>query len=490
MIEGAIVDRGNTLEHARLAQTAWAQVAVARRLEIIRRLRRSIAENAGVLAAAVDGAKKRRPGETLAAEVLPLAEACRFLERRARRILKPRRLPRYALFSFFAGVRVEVRREPFGVILVIGPSNYPLFLPGVQALQALAAGNAVYVKPGAGGAEACNLLARLLTESGLDERLLTVCSESVGDAQAVIAAGADKVILTGSAETGRAVLGELAPRLVPSTMELSGCDAVFVLGGADAELVVRALAFGLSLNSGATCIAPRRVFVVAGAAPELETRLAEEVRSFPPCHPDEHAAARARELAQEAVSQGAACLTPLAESAESCRPIIVTGASPGMRLLQEDVAAPVLSVVRVSDEDAAVRAADECPYALGATVFGETEQAVRFAGRVNAGVVVVNDIIVPTADPRVPFGGRKRSGFGVTRGAEGLLEMTQPKAILVRTSGRRRHLEAGFGDAERILRAYLDVAHGRSGAGRCRALWRMLKLTLAGRQADGEEKAT
>lgn len=375
----------------REAQQSWAQTPLTARLRIIRRVRHQIAARATELTDTVTAPA----AETLVAQVLPLADACRFLERRAPRILASRQLGDDGRPFWMRGTQIELRREPFGIVLIIGAANYPLFLPGVQVLQALVAGNAVLLKPGTGGTPPARALASLLTAAGLDARLLRVLDESPDTARAAMAAGVDKVVLTGSAETGAAVLAELAPRLIPATMELSGRDPVFVRADADLELVVAALKFGVRLNDGVTCIAPRRVFVARELAAQLQARLA-----------------------------GLLEITPVANDAE------------------------------------ALTLAARSPYALGATVFGRETGARALAERVRAGVVVINDMIVPTADPRVPFGGRGRSGFGLTRGAEGLREMTCLKTVITRRGRWRPHfLEPQKQDAQ-LFAAYIQAAHG------------------------------
>ncbi len=384
-------------------QSAGDTWPLERRLRVVRALRHRIAARSADLVQAALGAG-RPAAEVLSAEVVPLADACRFLEREAPRLLATRRLGSAGRPAWLVGVEAEVRREPLGTVLVIAPSNYPLFLPGVQTVQALAAGNSVLWKPGAGGTAAARAFAALVAEAGLPAGVLTVLSEDPAAAREAIAQGVDKVLLTGSAATGREVLAGLARRLIPATLELSGCDPLFVLAGADLDRVARALRFGLTLNGGATCIAPRRVFVVRDLAPALTGRIAHEL--------------------------------------------------PGIALGPE-----AMTITAVSDEDEALAEAARSPYALGASVFGHEAEAVAFAGWVRAGVVVVNDLIVPTADPRLPFGGRGESGFGVTRGAEGLVELTRPKVVAVRRGRRLFHLEAPqAGDAE-LFTAYLTLTH-------------------------------
>lgn len=446
---------------ARAAQPGWSARAVPDRLRPIAQLRRRIADDAEALLDALASRPGRTRPESLAAEILPLADACRFLEREAAAILKPRRLGPRGRPGWLFGVTAEVRREPFGLVLIIAPSNYPLLLAGVQLVQALAAGNAVLVKPAPGCAGPLALLARWLTDAGLPASLLTILGESPADAEAAIEAGVDKVVLTGSAETGRRVMARLADKLVPATMELSGNDAVFVLPSAQSVFVARALAFGLRFNGSATCIAPRRVFVTHDKAPALERALTERIAALPPTPVPLPVRAKLARLVEDALTKGARLIGPTPSiDSPALAPFAVADAQSHMALLTEDVFAPVLAVIPVADMDEALAQAAHCPYALGASVFGPEEEARALAARVDAGAVTINDVIAPTADPRLPFGGRHRSGWGVTRGAEGLLEMTQVKTISVSAGRFRPHHDPFAKGDEALLLAWLRSAHG------------------------------
>jgi acyl-CoA reductase-like NAD-dependent aldehyde dehydrogenase len=440
---------------ARRACLAWAGHSIKERLRIIRRVRQLIARDSEAFAA--DLADRRPAAETLVSEVLPLAEAARFLEGHAAALLAPRTLRRGRPL-WLLGVRAEIRREPLGAVLILAPSNYPLFLPGAQSLQALAAGNAVCVKPAPGCSKPMSRLAALLAEAGLPDGVLTVLDESVETAAAAVRAGFDRIVLTGSAETGRRVLAAAAARLTPTTMELSGNDPVFVLPGADIDMVASCLAYSLRLNGGATCIAPRRVFVLHAVAQALEQALQARIDTIGPAAVPERVRVQLQGLLHEAEAAGARVLAW--PGAERVPPVIVADAPLGLRLLREDVFAPVLAIVPVLDMEQALVVAKDCRYALGASIFGPPAEAMLLAARVNAGAVVINDVIVPTADPRLPFGGRGESGFGVTRGAEGLLEMTVLKTISTRSGRARPHLAAPRSkDAPRFA-AMIRLLHG------------------------------
>lgn len=468
---------------AAVAQRAWAITTMQQRRALLRTFRSLLAEHSDRLARASADSRQRPIAETLTAEVIPLADACKFLERQSEKILAPRKLGRRGRPLWLNGVQAEIRREPLGVVLIIAPSNYPLFIPGIQVLQALAAGNAVLLKPGVHGTTAALALADLLHHVGLDHHLMQVLPESPDAARGAFAGGVAKVFLTGSANTGAAVLAELAPRLIPATMELSGCDAVFVRADADLDLAICALTFGLRLNNGATCIAPRRIFVHRSIATEFEGRLAAAFQSDAAGITLLELSPQLRRTLDDALAQGAHLLNgKLLPSGNCVAPLLVAGASTSMRLLHEDVFAPVMSLVTVTDDHEAVEMARQCPYALGAAIFSRDETAAReLAQRIHAGLVIINDLIVPSADPRIPFGGRARSGFGVTRGAEGLLEMTVPKVVSVRRSKFLPHLDKPSLNDSELFKNFLLLAHGRGFAKRFAALKNVLRLGLSRR---------
>lgn len=458
-----------------LAQRDWAQMPLVSRIAVIRRLRQCMASGARELAETVPtslrGALHRTVADTLVAEVLPLIAACRFLEREAARILQSRRLGVQGRPLWLGGVDTRVERVPLGVVLVVGAANYPLFLAGVQTIQALVAGNAVLWKPAPGTATPAFALRALLIESGLNPELLTLLDLDVESATEAIAAGVDHVVLTGSAETGKAVLRQLAETLTPATMELSGCDAAFVLPGADLDHTVRALAFGLRFNGSCTCMAPRRIFLTGLSGTEaslFEARLLAALKDLAPVPLAPKTEVRLRELIADARAQGAEIvLDGVVHSGQlaTAGVTLIWRATPSLLSMQAEIFAPILSVMRATDEAEALAANAACPYALTAAIFGLESEARGLARKLRVGNVLINDVVIPTADPRIAFGGRGRSGFGVTRGAEGLLAMTAPRTIQVQRSRSKRPYEAtGEGHVE-LFAGLAEMLHG-GGLGR------------------------
>ncbi len=401
---------------ARNVQPSWAKEPITHRLEFVRQLRHEIANHAHDLAAGAAAVAGRPVAEKLISEVLPLADACRWLEKNAARVLADQRHNRKGRPLWLRGVSFCVHRQPLGLILIIGPCNYPLFLPAVQALHALVAGNAVLLKPAPGTREVALLFAHLAKSSGLDSRLLSVLPEDVSAARSCILAGVDKVIYTGSSENGRNVLEQLADSNTPAVMELSGADAVVVLKDADLDLVLNALRFGTGWNDGDTCIAPRRL------------------------------------LAHEAIAQR-----------------LQTGLS--------DSALNHFNVEEFYEENDAVESVSRAKFGLGVSIFSrDRRRAAALGERMRTGFVTINDLIVPTADPRLPFGGLRASGFGVTRGAEGLLEMTHPHVVALRRGKSKAHLQPLMDSDAELFSTYISAAHSQKFVTRWRAARQMVRL--------------
>jgi aldehyde dehydrogenase (NAD+) len=456
----------------RAAQHGWRVAPLRQRLEVILKLRREIASAATELAATVPanlpGALHRTLAETLSAEVLPLAEACRFLQKEAIRLLEDSTASRRGRPLWLSRVNVQTRRLPLGVVLILAPANYPLYLPGVQVLQALVAGNAVLWKPAPGTSAPAHALRAMLLSCGLDASLLHILPESPAAAQQAIHAGVDKVFLTGSAETGKAVLGELAQTLTPAVMELSGCDSVFVLPGADLDRAADAITFGLRLNGSFTCMAPRRIFILRTLLPQFADLLVAKVKAIPPVPIPAKTAALLGDLITEATLYGAkVLLNGLTESpphgvnaVRACGPVLLSEARPNMRITCTDIFAPVASILPLDSLSEAAMLHAECSYRLTASVFGPEIQARQLAAQLECGTVLINDMIVSTADPRASFGGHGRSGFGATRGAQGLLEMTVLQTVIRNRSRTKLTYQPTNTTHEAFFATIIRLFHG------------------------------
>jgi acyl-CoA reductase-like NAD-dependent aldehyde dehydrogenase len=470
----------DSLLSARRAQTAWRQTPMRRRLDRVRTFRHLLVRDCDALCAAAARDVDKPVHETLACEIVPLADACRFLERRAERLLQPRRVSKRWRPLWLWGQRDTVVRRPRGVVGVIGTWNYPLYLNGTQIVQALTAGNAVLWKPSEVAPASAAVLHALLLEAGFPAELCPMLEATREAGRMLTETALDHLVFTGSASTGRAIARTLGERLISSTLELSGCDALFVLDDADVGLAARAAWFGATLHRGQTCLAVRRIFVQRSvyAAFLVELRQAAGKASPLPLALPAQADFAARLIRAAVEDGGRLLLDSTPADGENSIPQVVFDARPDMALCREASFAPVAAVLPFDTVEEAVSMEAVCPYALGASIFSRDERrALRLAEALRAGMISMNEVIVSTAHPATPFGGRGDSGWGVTQGAEGLLEMTVPQVISVRSGRFRPHYELAMGhDGERqteMLRGLLQSAHAPTWRQRL-AGWRRL----------------
>jgi acyl-CoA reductase-like NAD-dependent aldehyde dehydrogenase len=422
--------------------------------------------------------------ETLGGDILPLADACRFLEREGVRLLRPRRVSLRLRPLALWGQRDTVHRRPRGVVGIIGTWNYPLLLNGVQIVQALTAGNGVLWKPSEVAPASALELHRMLLRAGFHADLVQLLDASREAGRDLAEADVDHIVFTGSSATGAALAASLGRRLVSSNLELSGCDALFVLDDADVALAARAAWFGATINRGQTCLAVRRAFVQRGLYPTFIDALKPLAASATPLRQAlESQVQQADRLVRDALAEGARLLD--ARNGESpdgphlFSPVVVLDARPQMDLCREASFAPIMAVLPFDTVEDAVLMDRQCPYALGAAIFSaKPERAALLAAQLRAGMVTINDVIVPTVHPATPFGGRGQSGWGVTQGAEGLQEMTVPQVVSVRGGRYRPHYDLAAGMPPRhgeLLRGLFAFGHGATLRQRLSGLWQVAR---------------
>jgi aldehyde dehydrogenase (NAD+) len=263
-----------------------------------------------------------------------------------------------------------------------------------------------------------------------------------------------------------------AEHAIPVVAELSGCDAVVVLESADTARVVDAVAFGMRLNGSATCIAPRRLFLVGHEHHALIAALRERFAAIDGIDAGQHTRNQLRDLLEDAEQRGATLCGNA--GAQDMRPILVLDGRPDMRITQADIFAPVVTAMSVANADEVAQADAICPFGLTVAIFGERRAALELGRRLNVGTVILNDLIVPTVDPRVPFGGVRGSGFGVTRGAEGLLEMTAVKVTSIRKGTSTLHYQQTGTAHEELFRGAIAMGHAANLRERFAGLRRMI----------------
>ena len=331
------------------------------------------------------------------------------------------------------------RYEPLGVVLVIGPWNYPVYLTLGPVIGAVAAGNCVVVKPSEHAPMTSTLLARLIPEY-LDNEAVKVVEGDAGETQELIAQGLDHVFFTGGPEIGKHILAAAAPHLTPVTLELGGKSPAIVTKDADVAIAARRLAWTKFINSGQTCIAADYVLVDQAVREEFLTHLVAAITAqragAPPMLPivNQRQFDRLRRLLTDT---GGTVRTGGGVDAEtrSIEPTVVVDPSPSSDLMQEEIFGPILPVLSVGSYDDAVRFVNARPKPLAAYLFSsnKAEHEVLLAD-VPAGGMVVNQTQLHCLVPQLPFGGVGNSGMGSYHGEWGFQTFSHRKAALVKSA--------------------------------------------------------
>ena len=434
----------DALRRARTAQRDWGSRSPRERVRTLRPLLELMVDRRDALAQLISRETGKPRYEALVAEVLPTLDALDYYLSHAEELLAPERLPHRLLRT----TRSMLVREPWGVVGVITPWNYPFFLTATISLSALFAGNSVLNKPSEYTPLVGLEIERLFRDAGLAPALYQCLPGAGPTGQALVEAGCDRICFTGSVATGRKVAAACGERLIPVSLELGGKDPALVFADADLDRAVPALTWAAFTNCGQVCASIERIYVEERIAGELTSRLVESARKLrqgPDRAHDVDVGCLVNRLQWEKVKaqvddarqRGAQVLVGGAgrpgkgeKGGWWFEPTVLTGTTPEMQVQSEETFGPVVTVVPVPDEEEMVRLANASRYGLTASVWTKDEsRAQRVARRLGFGSVFVNDALVPSGAGEAPWGGVKESGFGKTRGPEGLREMTRVKHV-------------------------------------------------------------
>jgi acyl-CoA reductase-like NAD-dependent aldehyde dehydrogenase len=436
---------------ARAAQPAWVALGFEGRARVLRRAARWVLDHADEVVATLVAETGKAHEDALLAEVTYAASAFRFWARRAEGWLADERVR--SANPLVAGRRLVVRHVPVGVVGVIGPWNYPLINGFGDCIPALAAGNAVVLKP----SEATPLTSLLVRDGlracGLPEGVYAVAVGGPATGEALVDA-ADMVMLTGSTETGRRVAQRAARRLIPVSLELGGKDPMVVLADADLERAANAAVYSAMQNGGQSCTSVERVYVEAPVHDRFVELVVERVRRLRQGAPDGPGSVEVGAVTwapqlevvaghvEAARAAGARVLTGgrvLPGPGRFYAPTVLVDVPVDSVALREETFGPTLPIVAVPDAEEAVRLANASEYGLSASVWTrDVRRGEALARRIEAGAVLVNDTQVNYFVLELPMGGWKASGVGVRHGRDGIRKYTRPQALLVTRRALRR----------------------------------------------------
>jgi acyl-CoA reductase-like NAD-dependent aldehyde dehydrogenase len=342
-------------------------------------------------------------------------------------------------------------RQPLGVVGIISPFNFPAMVPAWFFPVAIAAGNTVVLKPASITPLSSVLMAEGMREVGVPEDVFLIATGSGGTVGGALVESVDMLHFTGSTEVGRRLAEEGAKRLLPITLELGGKDPMIVLRDANLERAANAAVWGALQNAGQTCISVERVYVEAEAYEQFVTKVVDKVkrlRQGPAAGPGKvdlgaltspEQAEIIQEHLRDAVDKGARIETGgnlRPGAGRFFEPTVLTNVDHSMKIMREETFGPTLPIMRVENEDEAVRLANDSTMGLDSSVFGgDISHAEQVARRVQSGAVVVNDALTNYLAMEIPIGGMKESGVGARHGRVGIQKYCQRQNMVVTRFG-------------------------------------------------------
>lgn len=429
---------------ARAAQPAWAARPLKERAAIMRRVRRTMLQRADLLTDLIAREQGRPPVESLTQELLPIADLITYYGKKAGKFLKDEKLPMHLLKH----KRSVVHFSPFGVIAVISPWNYPFVLPTSEVVLALLAGNTVILKPSEYTPLIGEAIGELFRDAGLPEGALQIVHGDGRTGAALVAAKPDKIAFIGGGATAKHILRAAADNLIPVTLELGGKDPVVVLKDANLDRAAHAVVWGSFCNAGQVCASVERVYVDHSVAEPFTAKVVELTRQLRVGHAttrdgevevgpmiSERQLQIVERHVNEAVALGAKTLTGGKRKHEGglfYEPTVLVDVRDDMPVMREETFGPVVGIATFDSVDEVIRRANDSSFGLSAYIFSENRrQAERIARQLEAGSVLINDVIVSYGAPETPWGGVKQSGIGrIHWGAAGIREYCQPRHIM------------------------------------------------------------
>jgi acyl-CoA reductase-like NAD-dependent aldehyde dehydrogenase len=463
---------------ARIAQPAWEAYGFEGRGRILSRAQKWLMDNSERVIETIISETGKTFEDASLAEIGYAGNAFGFWAKNAPEYLADERVKSSQLLV--KGKKLTLRYRPLGLIGVIGPWNYPLTNSFGDCIPALAAGNAVILKPSEVTPLTSLFMAEGLRECGLPDDVLQIATGR-GETGAALVEEVDMIMFTGSTRTGRKVAEAAARRLIPASLELGGKDPMIVLSDADLERAANFATYYGMQNAGQTCISIERVYVEEPVYDEFVAKVADKVRAlrvgapagpgsvevgaitFPPQLEtiEAHVA--------DAIDKGARALTGghavAGVAGRFYEPTVLVDVDHTMKCMTDETFGPTLPIMKVSDAEEAVRLANDSPYGLGASVFSrDVTRGEQIARRLEVGAANVNDAMINYTVLELPMGGAKASGLGSRHGAGGIRKYCSQQAIVVTPKlalKREPHMYPYKRRTSRMLAGLFKFLYGR-----------------------------
>jgi len=438
-------DVRDAVNRARSAQPAWSKLTYRQRAEIILRAREIVLAQLVDISKLISSETGKPAAEAMSMEVVPTLDLMFYFATNTARLLKPTKIDigQYG----FMGRTSRIVYKPVGIVGIISPWNFPWATPLDEIVMALMAGNAVVVKPSELTPLSALKIADVFKEAELPAGLLEVVTGDGSTGSALVDCGVNKIMFTGSVATGKRVAEAAAKSLTPVVLELGGKDPMIVLDDANIKNAARAAIWGGFCNSGQACASIERLYVHESIAARFTDAVVKEATALNqgPTNSDDidvGAMTNERQLQivedhiLDALQRGAKILLGGKRVNYNHgwfhQPTVLANVDHSMKVMRDETFGPILPIMTFKTDEEAIQLANDSSFGLTACVFTTNiSRGRRLAEQIEAGTVMVNEVVYTHALAQTPWGGVKQSGYGRTHGRLGLLELVTPQHIHV-----------------------------------------------------------
>lgn len=432
------------VRRARLAQPAWAALGYKKRAEYMRKISTIVIDKKDEAIDTVISETGKARSDAFFMEIFSAVDALHYYAKNAAKFLKPQKPKIHGILGFMK--HAELIYQPLGVVGIITPWNGPFVLALVQSCQALMAGNTVVVKGSEVTPNSTKLVETYFRQAGVPADVFQVL---MGDGQTgadLVSANIDKISFTGSIATGKKIGGACGERLLPCTLELGGKDAMIVCEDANIERAAQGAVIGSCMNSGHYCCGVERVYVTASIYDQFLKLVEKEVKALRQgsdlgYEEDVGAIFWDKQMdiiedhVKDAVKQGAKVRVGGKRNPKQkglyYLPTLITDVDHNMKIMRDETFGPIVSIMKVRDDEEAIKLANDSHYGLSGSVWSNNhKRAKALAERMQTGSICVNDMTVTYGIPATPFGGVKNSGLGLVNGSIGIRGYCQLKPII------------------------------------------------------------
>ena len=428
-------------QNAKTAQQKTATLTVEQRVDEVLKLRDYIIEHREIILDRIISETGKSRLDALTSELFEVCDFIHVFASRAPKILKDETVSTPIVLM---GKKSKIFYEPLGTILIITPWNYPFYQGLIPAISAFLAGNSAIVKPSE-LTPLKSLFEEIFDKAGFPKNAIQIVYGSGVTGKRLIDAQPDKIHFTGSGKSGKKIMAQAAQNLIPVDLELGGKDPAIVFDDVKLERTVNGVLWGGLTTSGQACTSIERVYVQENIHDEFVNNLTEKAKKLRlatstktddcdiGCLTADFQKNIINEHIQDALDKGAIlhCGGIHTEN-NTFPPTILSNVDHSMKIMTEETFGPVIPVMKFKNEQEAIELANDSPYGLSASVWSkDMKRCERVARQLKTGNISINNHMLTEANPNLPFGGAKQSGFGRYKGAEGLKTFSNIKSVLI-----------------------------------------------------------